>query len=95
MLKRSNASRSHNVYIDIVLRLGEAEKLDSKEFARILDNASLRYRIKRITEDAEQCEITLDVAKFDLAIYERAKEGLQNRYQSLTISIIDNARVIT
>ena len=64
-------------------------------FVSILDEASLNYRIKRVTETSERNEITLQVPKLDMAIYEKIKNELSNRYQTVEISIIDNARVIT
>ena len=40
-------------------------------------------------------EITLQIARLDMVIYEKVKKELTNRYQMVEISIIDNARVIT
>jgi hypothetical protein len=55
----------------------------------------LNYRIKRVTETAESNEITLQISSLDMAIYEKVKNELSNRYKTVEISIIDNARVIT
>ena len=95
MFKRSAAARSHNAYIDIVLEPKDGPKFDMEVFTSILDQASLKYRIKRVTETSERNEITLQVPSLDMAIYEKVKDGLSNRYQTVEISIIDNARVIT
>ena len=95
MFKRSAAARSHNSYIDIVLQTDSGAKFDMEVFTSILDEASLNYRIKRVTETSERNEITLQVPSLDMAIYEKVKDGLSNRYQTVEISIIDNARVIT
>ena len=95
MFKRSAAARSHNAYIDIVLLSESGAKFDMEVFTSILDEASLNYRIKRVTETSERNEITLQVPSLDMAIYEKVKDGLSNRYQTVEISIIDNARVIT
>ena len=95
MFKRSAAARSHNAYIDIVLQSEDGQKFDMETFVSILDEASLNYRIKRVTETSERNEITLQVPKLDMAIYEKIKNELSNRYQTVEISIIDNARVIT
>ena len=95
MFKRSAAARSHNAYIDVVLQSKEGTKFDMEAFTGILDQASLNYRIKRVTETAERNEITLQVPELDMAIYEKVKTELSNRYQTVEISIIDNARVIT
>ena len=95
MFKRSAAARSHNAYIDVVLQSKEGTKFDMEVFTGILDQASLNYRIKRVTETAERNEITLQVPELDMAIYEKVKTELSNRYQTVEISIIDNARVIT
>ena len=95
MFKRSAAARSHNAYIDIVLQPKGGEKFDMEVFTSILDEASLNHRIKRITETSERNEITLQVPTVDMAIYEKVKAELSDRYQTVEISIIDNARVIT
>jgi uncharacterized membrane protein YhiD involved in acid resistance len=95
MFKRSAAARSHNSYIDIVLQTASGAKFDMEVFTSILNEASLNYRIKRVTETSERNEITLQVPSLDMAIYEKVKDGLSNRYQTVEISIIDNARVIT
>ena len=95
MFKRSAAARSHNAYIDIVLQSEDGTKFDMEAFTSILDQASLNYRVKRVTETSERNEITLQVPKLDMAIYEKIKNELSNRYQTIEISIIDNARVIT
>ena len=95
MFKRSAAARSHNAYIDVVLQSKDGTKFDMEVFTSILDEASLNYRIKRVTETSERSEITLQVPSLDMAIYEKIKNELSNRYQTVEISIIDNARVIT
>ena len=95
MFKRSAAARSHNAYIDIVLQSEGGTKFDMEVFTSILDEASLKYRIKRVTETSERNEITLQVPELDMVIYEKVKTELSNRYQTVEISIIDNARVIT
>ena len=95
MFKRSAAARSHNAYIDVVLQSKDGTKFDMEKFTSILDDASLKYRIKRVTETSERNEITLQVPSLDFAIYEKVKHELANRYQTVEISIIDNARVIT
>jgi uncharacterized membrane protein YhiD involved in acid resistance len=95
IFKRSTAARSHNAYIDIVLQPEDGAKFDMEAFARILDEAKLNYRIKRVTETAESNEITLQISSLDMAIYEKVKNELSNRYKTVEISIIDNARVIT
>ena len=95
VFKRSAAARSHNAYIDIVLQSEDGQKFDMKTFVSILNETSLNYRIKRVTEASERNEITLQVPSLDFAIYEKVKHELANRYQTLEISIIDNARVIT
>ncbi|MDB3945728.1 DUF4956 domain-containing protein [Gammaproteobacteria bacterium] len=95
MFKRSAAARSHNAYIDIVLEPKDGPKFDMEVFTSILDQASLKYLIKRVTETSERNEITLQVPELDMAIYEKVKTELSNRYQTVEISIIDNARVIT
>ena len=95
MFKRSAAARSHNAYIDVVLQSKDGEKFDMEAFTGILDQASLNYRIKRVTETSERNEITLQVPELDMAIYENIKNELSNHYQTIEISIIDNARVIT
>ena len=95
MFKRSAAARSHSAYIDIVLSSESGAKFDMEVFTSILNEASLNYRIKRVTETSERNEITLQVPSLDMAIYEKVKDGLSNRYQTVEISIIDNARVIT
>ena len=64
-------------------------------FTSILNEASLNYRIKRVTETSERNEITLQVPRLDMTTYEKVKNELSNRYQTVEISIIDNARVIT
>ncbi len=95
MFKRSAAARSHSAYIDIVLLSESGAKFDMEVFTSILNEASLNYRIKRVTETSERSEITLQVPSLDMAIYEKVKNELSNRYQIVEISIIDNARVIT
>jgi uncharacterized membrane protein YhiD involved in acid resistance len=95
MFKRSGAARSHNAYIDIVLQPEDGTTFDMRAFTSILNDASLKYRIKRVTETSERNEITLQVPELDMAIYEKVKTELSNRYQTTEISIIDNARVIT
>jgi uncharacterized membrane protein YhiD involved in acid resistance len=95
MFKRSAAARSHNAYIDIVLQSESGEKFDMEVFTKILDETSLKYRIKRTTEIEGRTEITLQIATLDMAIYEKVKTELSSRYQMVEISIIDNARVIT
>ena len=95
MFKRSAAARSHNAYIDIVLQSEDGTKFDMGAFTGILDEASLKYRIKRVTETSERNEITVQVPELDMVIYEKVKNELSNRYQTVEISIIDNARVIT
>ena len=95
MFKRSAAARSHNAYIDIVLQSEGGTKFDMEVFTSILNAASLKYRIKRVTETSERNEITLQVPELDMVIYEKVKNELSNRYQTVEISIIDNARVIT
>ena len=95
MFKRSAAARSHSAYIDIVLSSESGAKFDMEVFTSILNEASLNYRIKRVTETSERNEITLQVPSLDMAIYEKIKNELSNRYQTVEISIIDNARVIT
>jgi len=95
MFKRSAAARSHNAYIDIVLQPADGEKFDMEAFSSILDKLALNYRIKRVTETSERNEITLQVPSLDFAIYEKVKHELASRYQTVEMSIIDNARVIT
>ena len=95
MFKRSAAARSHNAYIDIVLQSKDGTKFDMEVFTSILDDTSLKYRIKRVTETSERNEITLQVPELDMVIYEKVKNELSNRYQTVEISIIDNARLIT
>ena len=95
MFKRSAVSRSHNVYIDFVLRPNDGEKFNMEEFTNMLDDVSLKYRIKRVTETEGQSEITIQLSKLDMTIYENVKAELSRRYQTIEISIIDNARVIT
>ena len=95
MFKRSAATRSHNAYIDVVLQSGDGEKFDMEVFTSILNEASLNYRIKRVTEIEGRNEITLQIATLDMTIYEKVKSELSNRYETVEISIIDNARVIT
>lgn len=95
MFKRSAAARSHNAYIDIVLQSESGTKFDMEAFTKILDEASLKYRLKRVTEIEGRSEITLQITRLDMVIYEKVKKELTNRYQMLEISIIDNARVIT
>ena len=95
MFKRSAAARSHNAYIDVVLQSKDGTKFDMEVFTSILNATSLKYRIKRVTETSERNEITLQVPELDMVIYEKVKNELSNRYQTVEISIIDNARVIT
>ena len=95
MFKRSAAARSHNAYIDIVLQSKDGANFDMETFTSILDEASLKYRIKRVTEIEGRNEITLQLPNLDMAIYEKVKTELSNRYQTAEISMIDNARVIT
>ena len=95
MFKRSAAARSHSAYIDIVLSSESGAKFDMEVFTSILNEASLNYRIKRVTETSERNEITLQVPGLDMTTYEKVKNELSNRYQTVEISIIDNARVIT
>jgi uncharacterized membrane protein YhiD involved in acid resistance len=93
--KRSAAARSHSAYIDIVLSSESGAKFDMEVFTSILNEASLNYRYKRVTETSERNEITLQVPSLDMTTYEKVKKELSNRYQTVEISIIDNARVIT
>ena len=95
MFQRSGAARSHNAYLDIVLQPEDGGKLDMKAFTSALDEASLKYRIKRVTEIAGRHEITLQLPNLDMTAYEKVKKELSSRYQTVEISIIDNARVIT
>ena len=95
MFKRSAAARSHNAYIDVVLQSKDGTKFDMEVFTSILDQVSLNYLIKRVTETSERNEITLQVPELDMAIYEKVKTELSSRFQTVEISIIDNARVIT
>lgn len=95
MFKRSAAARSNNTYIDIVLEPKDGEKFDMEVFTNILVEALLNYRIKRVTEIDGRTEITLQVPSLDMAIYEKVKTEISNRYQTVEISMIDNARVIT
>ena len=95
MFKRSAAARSNNAYIDVVLQSKDGTKFDMEAFTNILDQALLNYRVKRVTETSERNEITLQVPELDMATYEKVKTELSNRYQTVEISIIDNARVIT
>ena len=95
MFKRSAAARSHNAYIDVVLQSKDGAKFNMEAVTSILDQALLNYRVKRVTETSERNEITLQVPELDMATYEKVKTELSNRYQTVEISIIDNARVIT
>ena len=95
MFKRSVASRSHNVYIDFVLQPNDGEQFNMDEFTKMLDDVSLKYRIKRVTEAEGQSEITIQLSKLDMTLYEKVKTELSRRYQTIEVSIIDNARVIT
>ena len=95
MFKRTAMARSHNAYIDIVLEPRDGATFDMKVFTKILDEVSLKYRIKRVTEIEGRSEITLQIARLDMAIYEKVKSELSSHYQTAEISIIDNARVIT
>ena len=95
MFKRSAAARSFNVFIDVVLQSKDGTKFDMEVFTSILDQVSLNYRIKRVTETSERNEITMQIPDLDMATYEKVKIELSNRYQTVEISIIDNARVIT
>ena len=70
MFKRSNAVRSHNAYIDIVLESVDGAKFDMTVFTNILDEAALKYRVKRVTEIEGRNEITLQVPTLNMAIYE-------------------------
>ena len=95
MFKRLAAARSNNAYIDIVLQSEGGKKFDMEEFTQLLDDVSLKYRIKRITEVEGRSEITLQVSTLDMAIYEKVKNKLSKQFDFVEISMIDNARVIT
>ncbi len=95
MFKLSAVSRSQNVYIDFVLQTHDGDKINLEEFTQLLNEASLKYKIKRVTEVGDQSEITIQLSSLDLAVYENVKKELLHRYQSIEMSIIDNARVIT
>ena len=95
MFNRLKGTRNHSSYIDIILETDDETPVDMSAFTKMLDTLSLKYRLKRITESAGRHEITLQLAKMDMTVYEQLKKELHRDYKSVDISIIDNARVIT
>ena len=95
MFNRLKGTRSHSSYIDIVLETEDDAPVDMNAFIKMLDSLALKYRLKRITESTGRHEITLQIAKMDMAVYETLKKELHNDFKSVDISIIDNARFIT
>jgi len=95
MFNRLKGSRSNSSYIDIVLETEHDKPVDMEAFVDMLDSLQLKYRLKRITETPGRHEITLQLAKMDMSIFEKLKKKLHSDYKSVDISIIDNARVIT
>ena len=94
ILWRQGFERSHNSFIDIVMtNTGIPFNLD--DFTKSLDKHGLRYKLKRVIENDERYEITLQIPKLDLGAYESLKKELRVNYSGLEICIIDNAKVIT
>jgi len=95
MLTRAASTRVPNAYIDIVLQSDSRESINMDEFKQILDNTLQRYRFKRIVEVSDRHEVTIEVPNLDMSAYEKTKRAIDDRFNIIEISIIDNARVIT
>jgi uncharacterized membrane protein YhiD involved in acid resistance len=95
MFNRLKGTRNHSSYLDIILETENEAPVDMDAFIKMLDTLSLKYRLKRVTESAGRHEITLQLAKMDMSVYEQLKKELHRDFKSVEISIIDNARVIT
>ena len=95
IFKRSGRVESRHAYIDISLQVVDESHFDITTLIRILDDSGLHYRVKRLTEGGERKELTLEVSKLDMAVYEKVKTQIVDQYGNCEISVIDNSRVIT
>lgn len=95
MFKRSNRVDNRHVYIDINLQADGDPRFSITTLIEIFDSAGLHYRVKRLNEDGARKELTLEVSKLDMVVYERVKTQIVDHYGNCEISVIDNSRVIT
>ena len=95
MFSRLKGTRNHSSYLDIILEAENGAPVDMAAFVNKLDELSLKYRLKRVSESSGRSEITLQLSRMDMTVYEQLKTELHREYKSVDISIIDNARVIT
>ena len=92
--KRKGFERTQSCFIDILIEDAD-EPFDLQLFSKMLSDHALLFRLKRVVETDNQYEITLQVPKLDLHVYEGIKKELKKEYGKLEISIVDNVRVIT
>ena len=95
MFKTPSRVDSRHVYIDISLEVADQALFDVTKLIGMFDSAGLHYRVKRLNEDGARKELTLEVSKLDMAVYESVKTPILNEYGNCQISVIDNSRVIT
>lgn len=92
---RTKAASSNSYFIDIVIASNERQKFSLSQLTEIMKSHELEAKIKRVVDSESRHEITLQIGELDLGKYEIFKESLRDKYQGVTISIIDNSRVIT
>ena len=95
MFATSRRVDTRHAYNDLSLQVADQSHFDITTVIGIFDSAGLHYRLKRLNEDGVQKELTLEVSKLDMAVYERVKAQILNEYGNCQISVIDNSRVIT
>jgi hypothetical protein len=94
--KRSKSNRmSDHCFIDFIIINEDSEHFSLAEFDFIVEKNNLNSKLKRFVEVAGRYEITIELTKLDLLVYDSLRKELKEKFKNIEISIMDNSRVIT
>ena len=81
-------------YIDLVIDSGE-RPFKISDVMGIFERNHFDVKVKRAVDNKTQHEVTLLAATLDFNTYETVKQQLQDEYETVSCSLVDNSRLIT
>jgi hypothetical protein len=94
MFAPRRAMSGRSCYVDLLFDTSTETAFTLTELATLIESQKLRSTIKRVVDTAEHHEVTLEVDRINTEDYDLLKRELLQRFPSLQISLVDNARVV-
>ena len=88
-------STSESYYIDLIIPSRDSQTVSVADVSSAFRQNDLDVKVKRVVDGSHQHEITLMAGSLDFEKYESVKRQLNEKYDGVTWSLVDNTRMIT